>query len=52
MSPVDVIFSSDREGRWRGAASDHSMTHLCSTEGIPHCGDRVTDDEYAGKNSK
>ena len=44
----DVIFAPDGEEHWHGATSDDFMTHLSITEGPPHWGPHVTDDEYRG----
>jgi quercetin dioxygenase-like cupin family protein len=43
----DVIYAPDGEEHWHGATPDDFMTHLSITEGAPHWGDRVTDEEYA-----
>lgn len=45
----DVIRTPDGEEHWHGAHPDHFMTHLSITEGIPHWGAHVTDDEYRGE---
>lgn len=42
----DVVFAPDGEEHWHGAAPEHFMTHLSITEGTPHWGSHVTDDEY------
>lgn len=44
----DVVFTPDDEEHWHGAAHDNLMTHLSMTEGDPHWGDPVTDEEYGG----
>jgi quercetin dioxygenase-like cupin family protein len=44
----DVVYTPDAEEHWHGAAADHFMAHLSMTEGDPHWGDHVTDDEYRG----
>ena len=49
LSPGDVIFAPDGEEHWHGARPDHFMTHLSITEGPPHWGPHVTDDEYQGQ---
>ena len=46
LNPGDVIFAPDGEEHWHGARPDHFMTHLSITEGAPHWGAHVTDDEY------
>jgi len=43
----DVVYAPDGEEHWHGATPDDFMTHLSITEGAPHWGDHVTDDEYA-----
>jgi quercetin dioxygenase-like cupin family protein len=48
LTPGDVVFAPDGEEHWHGAAPDHFMTHLSITEGAPHWGTHVTDDEYLG----
>ena len=45
LHPGDIFYTPDGEEHWHGAASDHFMTHLSITEGVPHCGAHVTDDE-------
>ncbi|MFC0081319.1 cupin domain-containing protein [Aciditerrimonas ferrireducens] len=52
LKPGDVIFAPDGEEHWHGADPDHFMTHLSITEGAPHWGAHVTDDEYAGAASQ
>lgn len=42
----DTAYAPDGEEHWHGATSDHLMTHLSITEGAPHWGDHVTDEEY------
>ena len=42
----DVVFTPDREEHWHGATPDDFMTHLSITEGAPHWGAHVTDEEY------
>ena len=42
----DIVYTPDGEEHWHGAAPDHFMTHLSMTEGDPHWGEHVTDDEY------
>ena len=46
IRPGDVISTPSGEWHWHGAAPDHYMTHLSITEGGPHWGPHVTDDEY------
>jgi quercetin dioxygenase-like cupin family protein len=46
LRPGDVIYAPDGEEHWHGATPDDFMTHLSITEGAPHWGDHVTDDEY------
>jgi quercetin dioxygenase-like cupin family protein len=46
IHPGDVIYTPDREEHWHGAAPDQFMTHLSITEGDPHWGAHVTDEEY------
>jgi quercetin dioxygenase-like cupin family protein len=48
LSPGDVVFTPDGEEHWHGASPGHFMTHLSITEGGPHWGPHVTDDEYGG----
>jgi quercetin dioxygenase-like cupin family protein len=48
LSPGDVVFTPDGEEHWHGASPGHFMTHLSITEGDPHWGPHVTDDEYGG----
>jgi quercetin dioxygenase-like cupin family protein len=43
----DVVYAPDGEEHWHGATPDDFMTHLSITEGAPHWGDHVTDQEYA-----
>jgi len=47
LNAGDVIFAPDGEEHWHGAPPDHYMTHLSITEGAPHWGEHVSDDEYA-----
>ena len=42
----DVVFAPDGEEHWHGATPEHLMTHLSITEGAPHWGAHVTDEEY------
>jgi quercetin dioxygenase-like cupin family protein len=49
LNPGDVVFAPDGEEHWHGARPDHFMTHLSITEGAPHWGPHVTDDEYQGQ---
>ena len=49
LTPGDVVFAPDGQEHSHGAAPDHLMTHLSITEGTPHWGRQVTDDEYLGK---
>lgn len=49
IHPGDVIYTPDREEHWHGAAPDRFMTHLSITEGDPHWGAHVTDEEYRGQ---
>jgi quercetin dioxygenase-like cupin family protein len=42
----DTAYAPDGEEHWHGATPDHLMTHLSITEGAPHWGPHVTDDEY------
>jgi quercetin dioxygenase-like cupin family protein len=46
LSPGDVVFTPDGEEHWHGSSPGHFMTHLSITEGAPHWGPHVTDDEY------
>jgi len=46
INPGDVVFTPDGEEHWHGASPGHFMTHLSITEGAPHWGPHVTDDEY------
>ena len=46
IRPGDVVYAPDGEEHWHGAAPDHYMTHLSITEGGPHWGDHLTEDEY------
>jgi quercetin dioxygenase-like cupin family protein len=48
LAPGDVVFAPDGEEHWHGASAGHFMTHLSITEGGPHWGSHVTDDEYHG----
>ena len=48
LTPGEVVFAPDGEEHWHGADPDHFMTHLSITEGAPHWGPHVTDDEYLG----
>ena len=43
----DVVYAPDGEEHWHGATPDDFMTHLSITEGAPHWGAHVSDDEYA-----
>ncbi|HET9061566.1 MAG TPA: cupin domain-containing protein [Acidimicrobiales bacterium] len=47
LSAGDVVYAPDGEEHWHGATSDDFMTHLSITEGAPHWGAHVSDDEYA-----
>jgi quercetin dioxygenase-like cupin family protein len=47
----DVVFAPDGEEHWHGATRDDFMTHLSITEGAPHWGGHVTDEEYAAAHS-
>jgi quercetin dioxygenase-like cupin family protein len=47
LYPGDVVYAPDGEEHWHGATADHYMTHLSITEGAPHWGDNVSDEEYA-----
>jgi quercetin dioxygenase-like cupin family protein len=49
IHPGDVVYTADREEHWHGATPDQFMTHLSITEGNPHWGAHVTDDEYHGQ---
>jgi len=55
IRPGDVIHTPADEWHWHGAAPDHFMTHLSSTEVAggerPEAdwGEHVTDDEYHGR---
>jgi quercetin dioxygenase-like cupin family protein len=42
----EVVFTPDGEEHWHGATGTDFMTHLSITEGPPHWGSHVTDDEY------
>lgn len=42
----DIIYTPDAEEHWHGATPDHFMIHISITEGDPHWGEHVTDDEY------
>lgn len=42
----DVVFAPDGEQHWHGATPDDFMTHLSITEGAPHWGAHLTDEEY------
>lgn len=42
----DVVFAPDGEEHWHGATPDDFMTHLSITDGAPHWGPHVTDEEY------
>ena len=48
----DVVYAPDGEEHWHGATRDDLMTHLSITEGGPHWGDHVTDEEYAAARPK
>jgi quercetin dioxygenase-like cupin family protein len=48
----DVVFTPDGEAHWHGATPHDLMTHLSITEGAPHWGDHVTDEEYAAASSE
>ncbi len=45
----DVVYAPDGEEHWHGATSEHFMTHISITEGLPHWGDQVTDAEYGAQ---
>ena len=49
LRPGEVVYAPDGEEHWHGATPDHYMTHLSITEGAPHWGDHVSDDEYANE---
>jgi quercetin dioxygenase-like cupin family protein len=49
LTPGDVVYAPDGEDHWHGAAPDHFMTHLSITEGVPHWGPYVTEDEYLAR---
>jgi quercetin dioxygenase-like cupin family protein len=46
LNAGDVVFAPDGEEHWHGATSDDFMTHLSITEGAPHWGAHVTDEDY------
>ena len=46
MHAGDVVHAPDGEEHWHGATPDDFMTHLSITEGAPHWGAHVSDDEY------
>ena len=48
LNPGDVVYAPDGEEHWHGSAPGHFMTHLTITEGGPHWGPHVTDEEYQG----
>ncbi len=48
----DVVYAPDGEEHWHGATPDDFMTHLSITEGAPHWGEHVTDEEYAAARPK
>jgi quercetin dioxygenase-like cupin family protein len=48
LNAGDVVYAPDGEEHWHGARPEHFMTHLTITEGGPHWGPQVTDDEYHG----
>ena len=49
ISAGDVVHTPHLEEHWHGARPDTFMTHLSITEGGPHWGDHVTDEEYLGR---
>ena len=51
LSAGDVIYAPDGEEHWHGATPDDFMTHLSITEGAPHWGTHVSDDDYAAAQS-
>ena len=44
----EVVYAPDGEEHWHGATPDDFMTHLSITDGAPHWGSHVTDEEYHG----
>jgi quercetin dioxygenase-like cupin family protein len=46
LNAGDVVFAPDGEEHRHGATSEDFMTHLSITEGAPHWGAHVTDEEY------
>jgi quercetin dioxygenase-like cupin family protein len=42
----DTAYAPDGEEHWHGATPDHLTTHFSITEGAPHWGAHVTDEEY------
>ena len=52
LTPGDVVFAPDGQEHWHGAAPDHFMTHLSITEGAPHWGPHVTDDECLAREER
>ena len=44
-----TVYCPPAEEHWHGAAPDHFMTHLSITEGAPHWGPHVSDEEYGGR---
>ena len=48
----DVVYAPDGEEHWHGATKDDFMTHLSITEGAPHWGGHVSDEEYTDARPK
>jgi quercetin dioxygenase-like cupin family protein len=46
LNAGDVVFAPDGEEHWHGATPEDFMTHLSITEGAPHWGAHVADEEY------
>jgi quercetin dioxygenase-like cupin family protein len=52
LSAGDVVYAPDGEEHWHGATPHDFMTHLSITEGAPHWGAHVTDEEYHAASSQ
>lgn len=42
----DTAYAPDGEEHWHGATPEAAMTHLSITEGAPHWGEHVSEEEY------
>jgi quercetin dioxygenase-like cupin family protein len=50
LNAGDAAYAPDGEEHWHGATDADFMTHLSITEGPPHWGPHVTDEDYQAAN--